>query len=223
MQHRKVHNMSKKLLLVALAVTGTALLAVPATAPAQEIHLEGVAGFSGTAEATSLIAEGEPVVTCESAYIGAAVSTGGTTAGVNLDFTGCHVNVFGLTAKCRTSGSALDNTIQTSGVFHLLTVSSGKPGILLTPETTTIICAGISNTVVHGNVLGTIVKPSCGSESTEMTIQFVALGTTQEHSTYTGATYDLTTTTGSSGTAKTAALNFAGTVNSATRGKLNCT
>jgi hypothetical protein len=215
--------MSKKIMLLALAVASVAMFALPAAASAQEIHLEGVTSFSGTAGAGSLAAEGEPTITCESGDVSGTVSAGGTTGNIELDFTGCHATVFGLTAKCRTSGSALDNTIKTKGTFHLVTLPESKPGILVTTETVTIICAGISNTITHGNVIGTITSPACGTESTEMTTKFAAVGTVQEHSTYTGAKYDLTATTGEGGVAKTAGLNSTGTTKSATKGKLNCT
>jgi hypothetical protein len=217
--------MSKKILILALAGVGVVILAVPGAASATEIHLEGITSFSGTAGAGSLAAEGEPTITCESGDISGTVSAGGTTGNIELDFTGCHATVFGLTAKCRTSGSALDNTIKTSGAFHLFTLTSGSggPAILVTPVTTTIICAGISNTVVHGSVIGRITSPACGTESTEMTTAFTATGTVQEVRTYDGVTYDLFATTGEGGAAKTAGLNSTGTTKSATKGKLNCT
>jgi hypothetical protein len=217
--------MSKKIMLLALAVASFAMFALPAAASAQEIHLENVTQFSGTAGAGSLTAEGEPTITCESGDVSGSASAGGTTGTIKLDFTGCHTTVFGFTAKCHTSGSALDNTIQTSGTFHLITIPTvpTKPGILVTTETVSIICAGISNTIVHGNVIGTITSPACGTESTEMTTKFAAVGTAQEHSTYTGVKYDLTATTGEGGAAKTAALTSTGTTKSETKGKLNCT
>jgi hypothetical protein len=223
--------MSKKIMLLALAVASFAMFALPAAASAQEIHLENVTKFSGSAGAGSLAGEGEPTITCESGDVDGTVSAGGTTGTINLDFTGCHATVFGLTAKCRTSGSALDNTIKTAGTFHLITIKTGVPGILVTTETVTIICAGISNTIVHGTVIGTITDSgksvTCSRESTELTTSFAPTAGseyTQEHETYTGvSTYDLTATTGEGGAAKTAALKSHATVKSETKGKLNCT
>ncbi|HVD39307.1 MAG TPA: hypothetical protein VNC15_10790 [Solirubrobacterales bacterium] len=218
--------MSKKIMLLALAVASVAMFALPAAASAQEIHLEGVTSFSGTAGAGSLAAEGEPTITCESGDIEGTASAGGTTGTISLDFTGCHTTVFGFTAKCRTTGSALDNTINTSGTFHLVTTvvnPTPEPDILVTPATTTIVCAGISNTVVHGNILGKITSPKCGAESKEMTTSFAATGTVQNVMEYTGVKYDLTATTGAEGAAKTAGLNSTGTTKSSTTGKLNCT
>jgi len=214
--------MTKKIMLLALAVASVAMFALPAAASAQEIHLEGVTSFSGTAGAGSLAAEGEPTITCESADVSGTVSAGGTTGTIELDFTGCHTTVFGFTAKCRTTGSPLDNTIKSSGSFHFITISSGKPGILVTPVATTIVCAGITNTITGGNIIGTITSPACGTESKSLTTKFNATGSAQEHTSYTGSTFTLTSKTGENAP-KNAGLVSTGTTNSATTGKLNCT
>jgi hypothetical protein len=215
--------MTKKIMLLALAVASVAMFALPAAASAQEIHLEGITGFSGTAGAGSLAAEGEPTITCESAHVEGTVETGGTTGTISLDFTGCHTTVLGFTAKCHTTGSPLDNTITSSGVFHLITIKEKVPGILVTPVTTTIVCANISNTITHGNIIGTITSPACEAKSKSMTTKFVAAGTVQEHNTYTGVTQTLTATTGEGGAAKTAGLTSTATVTSEKEGTLNCT
>jgi hypothetical protein len=215
--------MSKKTMLLALMVASAAMFALPAAASAQEIHLEGVTSFEGTGGAGSFTAEGEPTFTCESTDIQGTVSAGGTTGTFSADTTGCHLTVFGFTAKCHTSGSALDNTIKSAGTFHLITIKNGVPGFLATPDTTTIVCAGISNTVIHGNIISTITSPACGVESTESTVKAVATGSTQEHSIYTGVSFNLTTTTGEGGTSKSAGITATGTFKSATAGKLNCT
>jgi hypothetical protein len=217
--------MSKKMMLLALAVASMTMFALPAASSAQEIHLEGIAKFTGDATAGTLVAEGEPTITCETGDVKGTVSAGGTTGGIELDFTGCHTTVFGLTAKCRTAGSPLDNTIGETGTFHMITTTDG-PAILVTTETVTIVCAGISNTIVHGNVIGTITSPKCNESSKLMTINFAsdpAKPTTQAHELYTGVNYDLTATTGPEGAAKTAALNTLTHVESTETGKLNCT
>lgn len=218
----KGSNMSKKTMLLALAVASAAMLALPAAASGQEIHLEGPISFAGTTGAVSLSAEGEPTITCESADVEGAVSTGGTTEAFILDLTGCHTTVFGITSKCHTSGSPLDNTIKTSGVKHFITTSDG-PASLWTLDTTTTVCAGVSNTIIHGSVIATLISPACGTESTEMTEKFAASGTTQEHDLYTGVTYRLTETTGEGGAAKPAGLTATVTTKSLTKGKFNCT
>jgi hypothetical protein len=216
--------MSKKTILLALAAAGVAMFALPVGASAQEIHLEAVTSFSGTAGASTLTTESEPVITCESADVEGTVSAGGTTGNTSLDFTGCHTTVFGITAKCRTSGSPIDNTIKSSGVFHLITISSLEPGILVTPVVTTIVCAGISNTVTGGNLIGELLSPTCfTTETSEIFMNFAATGSVQRIKTYTGATYNLTTKTGSEGTVKQAGLSSSVFVKSTTKGRLNCT
>jgi hypothetical protein len=212
--------MSKKIMLLVLAVG--AMFALPAAASAQEIHLEGITSFQGTAGASSFTAEGEPVITCDGADVEGTVSAGGTTGNINFDFTGCHTTVFGLTTNCRTSSSPLDNTIKSSGAFHLITNSSGKPGMLVTPVVTTIICAGITNMITGGNIIGTITSPACGTESNELITKFNSTGAVQEHTLYTGSTYALTLRTGENAP-KVAGLTSIIATKSATKGKLNCT
>jgi hypothetical protein len=214
--------MSKKIMLLALAVVSAAVFALPAAASAQEAHIEGITNFTGTAGAGTLAATGEPTITCESGDVtGGVVEAGGTTGSMGLDFTGCHTTVFGFTAKCRTTGSALDNTILSSGKFHVITINN-KPGILVTPATTTVVCAGISSITVEGNIIGTITSPACGVSSNNITVAFSATGSTQNHLSYTGVNYDLTAQT-SGGSKLTAGLTSTATLNSATAGKVNCT
>ena len=214
--------MSKKMMLLALAVASVAMFALPAASSAQEIHLEGISSFSGDATALTFTAEGEPTTTCETVDVSGTVSAGGTTGSISLDFTGCHATVFGFTAKCHTSGSPVDNTIKTNGTFHLITTSDG-PAMMVTLETVTEICAGISNTVLHGDVIGTITSPACGVASKTMTINFAGSNNIQDHDVYTGVTHALTATTGEGGAAKTAALDTLMHVESTTAGTLNCT
>ncbi|HVD39308.1 MAG TPA: hypothetical protein VNC15_10795 [Solirubrobacterales bacterium] len=223
--------MSKKIMLLALAVASVAMFAVPAGASAQELHLTGVSSFSGTSGAGSLTAEGEPTITCESGEISGNVETGGTTGTITFDFFSCHTTVFGFTAKCRTSGSAADNTISTGGTFHFITTPLGthtSAAIMVTPATTTVVCAGISNTIVHGDIIGTIIdngsnSVTCTRAGKILVTQFVSSSNIQEHDVYTGVTHALTATTGESGTAKTAGLNATGTTETATTGTLDCT
>jgi len=218
--------MSKKMMLLALAVVSAAAFVVPAGASAAENHLTNITSFSGTVGSGTLTAQEEPVITCGDAtninHVTGTVSAGGTTGNISMDFTGCHTSVFGFTAKCRTSGSALDNTISTTGVFHLITTNLSKSAILITPAHTTVVCAGISNTTVTGNLIGTVTSPACGATSNSMTIKFEAAGATQTHKSYTGGTYNLTSQT-EGGAIKEAGLSTTATVNSATAGTLDCT
>jgi hypothetical protein len=215
--------MSKKIML-ALAVGSIMLVVLPSATSAQELHIEGVTSFNGTGGASSLAASGEPTITCESTEAHGNISNGGTTGDISLYLRGCHTTIFGITAKCRTTFSALDNAIETSGTLHVITVNN-KPGVMITPILTTIICAGISNISVEGlGVIGTITKPACGASSKELTISFSATGSTQNHRTYTALTevnLKLKTSGGSAlgaGLTSTVTLNFFGS-----ESKLNCT
>jgi len=111
--------MSKKIMLLALAVASVAMFALPAAASAEGIHLEGVTSFQGTASASIFAAEGEPIITCESADVEGTVSAGGTTGNITFDFTGCHTAIF----------SGFTQSV-TPAVAPLITLSNG-------PERTT--------------------------------------------------------------------------------------
>jgi len=215
--------MSKKMMLLALVVASAAMFAMPAVGSAAELHFDNVTSFTGEAPAGELRASGEPTVTCEKTHIKGGLSAGGTTGTIHLDFTGCHINVLGFTVKCRTTGSALDNTVTTEGVIHLITVATGpKPGVLVTANTTTLECAG-TQIIVHGDVIGTITSPECGKSSKELKMSFESTGSSQNDKEYTHKLYDLTSTT-ANGTSATAGLQSAGVVvKSETEGTLTCT
>jgi hypothetical protein len=213
--------MSKKMMLVSFLAASATIFALPALASGQEIHLEGVTSFAGTGSSSSLSAEKEPTFTCESTDVEGNIEPGGTTGTMALDITGCHSNLFGLTVKCRTSGSPLDNTVKTSAAFHVITYN-GKPAILTTATTLKMVCAGISEVTISGNSIATITSPTCGSESRELQLKFAATGATQEDRLYTGVQYDLKLQT-SGGSQLTAATVQTWTVKSTTAGKLNCT
>jgi hypothetical protein len=217
--------MSKKMSLLALAVVSAAAFAVPAGASAQEIHWTNVTSFSGTFSALILTAKEESGITCGTAaqqnHITGTVSAGGTTGNYTLDFTECHIVMLGFTLPCHSTGAAVENTIASSGVFHLITINE-KPGILMTPVATKVECKNTSVINLAGNVIGTITSPACGVASNNMTIKFSATGPTQEHKTYTGVNYNLTSQTGT-GTIKEASQTSETTISSATQGTLDCT
>jgi len=219
--------MIKKKILVALAVVSAVAVAIPAAVSATENHWTNVTSFSGTVGSTTMTSAEEPVVTCGDAtnigHVTGTVSAGGTTGTIEVDTTGCHTSVFGFTAKCRTEGSPLDNTVKWSGVFHLITTNLGKSAILVTWAHKTVVCAGISNTTTTGNLIGTVTSPACGATSNSMTIKFEAAGATQTHKSYTGGTYNPTSQTGASGAIKEAGVSWAATVTSSTAGTLHCT
>jgi hypothetical protein len=219
--------MSKKMMLLALAVA--AMFALPAAASAQEIHFKGVTTFTGIGPASSLTATNEPKTSFTGLSVSGSYNAGSsTTAEVKLTLTGFTAEFLGIKGSCNTSGDA-SGVVTTSGTFHLITTSTGKPGILITPVTTTIICIGFSRMELTGKgVSGTITSPACGATSKEMKVSFEAEGSTQKHIEYTGVKYDLSAdtenaegvTTGASGTA---ALQGSTTLTSPTTGTLDCT
>jgi len=216
--------MSKKMMLLALAVVSAAAFALPAGAPAAELHLTNVTKFSGTFNGGTFTAQEEPTFECGGPnHAEGAVSAGGTTGTISLDYTSCRALGF---FECHSGATA--GTIKTASTFHFITINS-KPGILLTPEHTTFTCAGIANTTtVTGNLIGTITSPKCGGSSSEMSISFNSnSGPTQEHKSYTGVSYNLTSQTvtpeGVGGTIKEAGLTSAATIKSTTVGTLDCT
>jgi hypothetical protein len=212
--------MSKKIMLLGLAVVAAAMFALPATGSAAELHWSNLTTFTGTAGAGTLSTGGEPTISCTSGHVHGEPSAGGTTGEVTFDFTGCTDSIFH--AACHTAGSALNNTIESKGTYHLVTLASSNPGMLVTTEKTTITCAGFFTTTVQGNLLGTITSPACGGSSKEMKTSFAATGSTQNHLEYTGVKYDLTSTT-SGGSANTAGLTASGTISQTTAGTLTCT
>jgi hypothetical protein len=222
--------MRKKKMLLALAVT--ALFAIPSAASAEQIHFKGVTSFVGSGGAVFLTAEKElePKISCTAIKVeNGKFDTGSSTTGsFQLDFTGCTAVFMGIKGNCNTAGAA-SGTIRSGGTFHLITTSTKKPGILVTPETTTIICTGFSRVEVTGpGIIGTITSPACGASSTKMTVSFKQAGGTQEHLEYTGIPYDLVADTENSsgvtsGASGTAGLEGTATLESATAGTLECT
>ena len=194
--------MSKKIMLLALTAVSAAMFALPAVASAgsPQIDVTGTnfpVNITGHGAAGSLSAEGEPTITCETTDITGSL-TSSTAGNLEFDFTGCHIVVLGLTIKCRSAGSALDNTITTKGTFTsaYLTDDKTKPGIAVTPETTTVQC-GTARIKVTGTVLGTILKPECApgdNEDASWTFSFTKTAggvQTHRHTTGTGATHTL--------------------------------
>jgi hypothetical protein len=192
------------------------------------MHLEPGEPFSITGGEGEVRVEGEPTVTCEKTHGSGKCDVGSSTTGsATRDYTGCHTNVFGLTAKCRSAGSALDNTVASSGTFHLITwknsAGTAFPAVLTTTEPIEVVCGGISPITFTGSMIATITSPKCGESRKELSLSFTATGTVQSHMSYTGINYDLKARTGSSGENKTGALVGTGTGTTSNAQKLNCT
>ncbi len=216
--------MSKKMMLLALAVVSSAFFALPAVASAQEIHLEPGNGetFTLSGLGGEVRAEGEPTFSCTGTGGSGSFDVGSSTTGsVTLDFTGCQAN-FGFLVPCHSSGAPVNNTIASGGTFHLITISFGVRGMLLTTQETVIECGGINIMAVTGSLIGTITSPKCGKSSSSVGLSFTATGTTQNHLEYTGVKYDLQSRTGTN--AETTMARVENTTLTTTNAQtLNCT
>jgi hypothetical protein len=217
--------MSKKIMLLALAVA--ALFALPAAASAQEAHVSGITTFNGHAPSGTLSATGEPTISSTTTVVTGSFDAGSTTTGkITLEFTGSTATLFGIKVNCNTVGAA-SGVIKSSGAFHIITTNN-KPAILVTPVPTAIICPGFSISEVGGNIIGTITSPACGASSKTLVTAFSATGSTQNHMEYTGIKYDLTSQTANSsgvtsGSPVTAGLTSTATLTTPTAGTLECT
>jgi hypothetical protein len=185
--------MSKKTMLLAIVVSGVALFALPSMASAAEIHFEGATGvkFTGHGPGNTPTVGSEPTITCETGTVQGEF-TNETTGTVQGYVSGCHAIILGITIKCHTEGSALDNTIASSGTFHLITyvnATTSVPAMLGTSTPTTVLCAGISKIETEGSVISTITKPACGESSKTATGKASATSGVQNQKTYTGTQY----------------------------------
>ncbi|HEX6455534.1 MAG TPA: hypothetical protein VF009_03330 [Solirubrobacterales bacterium] len=230
--------MSKKIILLALAVASLAAFALPAAAMAAEediaLHLvpkpEGAKTVDGVGEAR--LTANFATVTAKK-WHGTATFTTSTTGTIELTLEEMS-DVFG---PCTTPGEPSGDIVTTPLEFHLVTVEDSVthatgPGILITPNATTGVfahfeCPVTGKVTLEGNgLIGTITKPKCGEESTEVTIEFSSSSqSVQTHKTVrsngsTGATpteYSLT----SGG--QPASLDAEGTITLGTKAKLECT
>ena len=180
------------MMLLALAAVSAAMFAMPAVASAgaPEIDVNAGTAITGHGVAGSLAAAGEPTITCETTDVSGTTSTK-TTGKLTFDFTGCHIVVLGFTIKCRSAGSALDNTIQVAGEYHTTYLTDAKtvPGISITPGSPTVLC-GSTRVTVTGTILGTLTAPKCGASANQYAFSFTATNGVQDHrhTTGTGAT-----------------------------------
>jgi len=83
-------------------------------------------------------------------------------------------------------------------------------------------CKNTHPFTLSGNFIGTITSPACEVESKNTTLKFSASSATQEHKTYTGVNYNLTSQTGT-GTIKEASQVSEITTSSETAGTFDCT
>lgn len=236
--------MSKKIILLALAVASMAAFALPAAALAAEsdtaVHVvpkpEGTKTIDGAAGATLTGGFGNVVCTANS---GTATFESTTTGTFQQTFTGCTLGA----SKCTTAGQP-EETIKTQSLpFHLVTVEHSPatvppvhgPGVLVTPNAATgqfatFTCGFLGFTVKGNGVIGTITSPVCGAESTEAKIKFsssatgvqtdktvVASDPEKPATTYTATEYSL------ENLGAKASQDAEGTMTLGTKAKLECT
>ena len=215
--------MSKKTMLPVIVAASLALFALPSMASASEIHFEGATGTKFVVHGGPNIpkAANEPAVTCETGQAQGEF-TSETTGVVQGYVSGCHFTLLGITVKCRTAGSPLDNTIASSGTFHLITTTDGA-AMLGTSNPTTIICANSAKLEIGGSLITTITKPACGETSTEATGVSSTTGGVQTHKTYTGKSYFPTAKTEPNGTFIETGVEAEGTTTFSKPLKLVCT
>lgn len=221
--------MSKKMMVLALAVACAALFALPAVASAQTWHISSTTTFSVTGSGGTLTSSLN--VTCTGTSGSGTFST--TTEGtVTLKFSGCK-EVFNL--PCTTSGQSsgvIAATAKFDGVM-LSSTATKTPGVLLTPdlsaeptpglkEFNNFVCFGITVKVFGKGVIGTVTSPTCGSSSTTAGLAFSSSATgVQAHQTYTGNSFDLLSNISSSH--PTSSLDGSATLTFPSSQTLTCT
>jgi len=180
--------MNKKITLFALAAVSAAVLALPSMAMAVEedipIHVVPKPAVASpiTGGVWTMQTKSGTNLTCKEVK-GSATWASTTTGKTNLTFQNdCTENLFG------TSCGGISTT---ELEFHLVTLPNSKPGVLITPNAghmVTLTCTGgFVKIVFRGNgLIGTIVSPSCGGESTTATVTFSQTAGVQNHKTVAG-------------------------------------
>jgi len=215
----------KKMMLLALAAV-SALLALPAFASAAPVHVQTHAGGNPGAF-TVAGGKSELVRKSGGATKGETVSGSGTfenttTGTVKLTFGKVSSETLGncaSTAEGHSSASGPGTVTTTTLPFHLITTPTGNPAILITSAAgghfASFTCSGIGVTVNGNGIIGTITAPACGGSSATATLSFTQTAGVQNHKTYTGVTYNLTSTilgsASESGMNASATITFGGT------------
>jgi len=209
--------MSKKTMVLLLATVTGVMAVPPAVASGNWGVTPGNAQFSGSGSPASLAESSEPTIKCEgSTWQVSSYDGSGTRGGINLHFTKCSTTII-FRFPCSNTASPSSETITTKGTFHNVTITSGKRGVLVTPENTVIKCESVGNAItVSGNIIGEVTAPAgvCPVKTKTLSVNFGTTGSpaTQVHKTIDGSPtgYDLTATT-AGGSAVTAALSASAT------------
>jgi hypothetical protein len=223
-------NMSKKIILLALAAVSAVVFALPAMAMAEDSPLHVVPKPEGSKKVdgvgTATLTGGFGSVEC-TANSGTASFTSTTSGSFEQTFTGCKL----AGASCTTSGQASGTITTQSLPFDLLTVAhtpangTTGPGILVTPNAgtgqfATFTCGFLGFTVKGNGLIGTITKPACGSSSTEATVEFSSSSTgVQTHKTVVGTETEYSL----ENLGSAASEDAEGTITLGTSSKLECT
>lgn len=200
--------MSKKIMVLAMAVACAALFALPAAASAQSWHNSSsgaASNFTVTGSGGSLTSTDGITVSCTKTTGSGSFST--TTGGsASLVFEGCTAFGFSCNSPGQTGGK-----IAVTNSFDAIEPTKGAsgitPGVLLTPSSSTELTAGtgkkffvefscfIDSVKVYGNgVIGTIHSPdpSCGVASKTFGLLFESSQHGhQKDMEWTGESYDL--------------------------------
>jgi hypothetical protein len=205
--------MSKKMMMLALAVVSAALFALPAVASAQSWHLSQTTSFSVTGSGGNFSTSAGTTISCTSTTGAGSFST--TTEGsVSITFHGCLLA--GLGAACTTPGQSA-GTIAVSYKFDAIMFATNKPALLLTQNgvssteltpgqkfVTEISCFGVSTKVYGKGSIATIHSPAnaCGATGSTWGINFEkSAHGVQKHQLWTGTAYDTITNAASHPTA----------------------
>jgi hypothetical protein len=197
--------MSKKMMLLATALTALAFAALPAVASAgtPETHCSGSPSptceieISGGAAELTRTANALKIQCSSMTGTGVMSTTGGSIA---LTFHGCKESLFKTT--CSTSSTSAPGTIVVTNLPYdniYTTDNKTSPGVLVTPTASTshfasFTCINGSHTVSGNGVIGSLSAPKCGEAAASLTLGFTQAS--QGHQTHkqitgTGTIYDL--------------------------------
>jgi hypothetical protein len=186
----------KKLMLLALAAV-CALLALPSFASANPVHVSATGNFT-VHGGPSKLERTDGNFTHGTTVTGTGSFENTTTGTVELTFHGVTSDSAG--GSCASTGQPAGTVKTTKLPFHLVTLNSGAPGILITAlnnHFATFRCGPFQVQVaVNGNgIIGTITSPGCGGTSNKANVSFKPSSAGhQGHNSVTGVTYGLTST-----------------------------
>jgi hypothetical protein len=196
--------MSKKMMLLATALTALAFAALPAVASAgtPETHCPGgsptcnISIASSTSSELSRTANSQGIACSSFSGSGVMGTTGGSMA---LTFHGCKETLF--KSSCGTSAAGTGTIIFTSLPYDNIYTTDNKtsPGMLVTPAAgsshfTSFKCLDGTHTVSGNGLIGSLSAPACGGSSASLTLSFTQASKghqTHKQITGTGTVFDL--------------------------------